>query len=233
MADDRDAADAEWAVPPPEESQAQAIDPQDGQTAADPEAVDDKPGSPSGEESQAQLSDSPDECTVDDGDTARSARSGVRLAVVFGLVSVVALSGAGGWLGWRAYHAQQAQVQRNVFLQTGRQAALNLTTIDYNQAEADVQRILDSATGAFYDDFQRRSPAFVNVVQQARSKSEGTITAAALESDQGDQAQVLVAVTVKSSNAAAADQPPRAWRMRIQVQRVGEGAKVSNVEFVP
>jgi Mce-associated membrane protein len=233
VADDRDAVDGEWAVPQADESKARAIDPEDGQTAADREAADDERGSPLGDESEAQPADPCDERTVDDGDAAKSPRSGVRLAMVFGLVSVLALTGAGGWLGWRAYHAHQAQVQRNVFLQTGRQAALNLTTIDYNRAEADVQRILDSATGTFYDDFQRRSPAFVNVVQQGRSKSEGAITAAGLESEQGDQAQVLVAVTVKSSNAAAADQPPRAWRMRIQVQRVGEGAKVSNVEFVP
>ena len=44
---------------------------------------------------------------------------------------------------------------------------------------------------------------------------------------------MLVAVTVKSSNVAAADQPPRAWRMRLSVLRVGGNVKVSNVEFVP
>jgi Mce-associated membrane protein len=44
---------------------------------------------------------------------------------------------------------------------------------------------------------------------------------------------VLVAVTVKASNAVAADQEQRAWRMRISVQKVGEQVKVSNVEFVP
>ena len=46
-------------------------------------------------------------------------------------------------------------------------------------------------------------------------------------------AQVLVAVTVKTSNAGAPDQAPRAWRMRITVQKVGDEAKVANVEFVP
>jgi Mce-associated membrane protein len=40
-------------------------------------------------------------------------------------------------------------------------------------------------------------------------------------------------VTVKTANAGAAEQPPRAWRMRIQVQKVADQAKVSNVEFVP
>lgn len=219
MADDRDAADGESALRPSDESagEGEVTDSRDGETTDVSAAGDDADALSSG----------------DDPEAAETSPSGVRLAVVFGLVSVLALSGAGSWLGWRAYQDHQAQAQRSLFLQTGRQAALNLTTIDYSQAEADVQRILDSATGAFYDDFQRRSPAFVNVVQQARSKSEGTITAAGLESEHGDQARVLVAVTVKSSNAAAADQPLRAWRMRIDVQRVGAGAKVSNVEFVP
>jgi Mce-associated membrane protein len=38
---------------------------------------------------------------------------------------------------------------------------------------------------------------------------------------------------VKTSNAGAAQQEPRAWRMRITVQKVGDDAKVSQVEFVP
>jgi Mce-associated membrane protein len=201
--------------------------------AEDPGAVDGGLASrPACDESEIQTTESHDDSTSDHTRGAQAPPSGVRLAVLFGLVSALALTGAGGWLGWRAYQSRQDHVQLNLFVQTGRHAALNLTTIDYNEAEADVQRILDSATGTFYDDFQRRSRAFVYVAQQARAKSEGTITAAGLESEHGDQAQVLVAVTVKSSNAAAADQPPRAWRMRINVQRVGEGAKVSNVEFV-
>jgi Mce-associated membrane protein len=61
----------------------------------------------------------------------------------------------------------------------------------------------------------------------------GTVTAAGLESASADHAQVLVAVSVKTSNAGAADNQPRAWRMRISVRKIGDQAKVSNVEFVP
>jgi len=38
---------------------------------------------------------------------------------------------------------------------------------------------------------------------------------------------------VKTTLAGAPQQDPRAWRMRIDVQRVGEQVKVANVEFVP
>jgi Mce-associated membrane protein len=96
-----------------------------------------------------------------------------------------------------------------------------------------VQRILDLATGTFLDDFSKRSQPFVEVVKQAKSVSVGTVTVAGLESVTGNAAQVLVAVSVKTSNAGAPEQEPRAWRMRIVVQEVGDQTKVSKVEFVP
>jgi Mce-associated membrane protein len=164
---------------------------------------------------------------------AKPPMSHVRLATIVGLILVVALAGLTGWLGFRTYQSHKADEQRKLFLQVGRQGALNLTTIDWQHAEGDVQRILDSATGTFYDDFQKRSQPFVEVVKQAQSKSVGSIAEAGVESISGDSAQVLVAVTVKTSNAGAPDQAPRAWRMRISVQKVGDEAKVSNVEFVP
>lgn len=40
-------------------------------------------------------------------------------------------------------------------------------------------------------------------------------------------------MTVKTSNAGAAEQQPRVWRMRIMVQKLADQTKVSNVEFVP
>ena len=186
------------------------------------------------EPSEDDASDDDDD--VADYDEAASAKprmSHLRLATIVGLVLVVALAGLTGWLGFRTYQSHKADEQRNLYLQVGRQGALNLTTIDWQQADANVQRILDSATGTFYDDFQKRAGPFVEVVKQAQSKSVGTIAEAGLESESDDSAQVLVAVTVKTSNAGAPDQAPRAWRMRISVQKVGDEAKVSNVEFVP
>jgi Mce-associated membrane protein len=156
-----------------------------------------------------------------------------RAALVVGLAMILAIGTLAGWLGFRTYQAHQAMEQRELFLQAGRQGAVNLTTIDFAEADTDIQRILDSATGTFYDDFSKRSQPFVDVVKQAQSKSVGTVTAAGLESASADQAQVLVAVSVKTSNVGAADNQPRAWRMRISVQKIGDQAKVSNVEFVP
>jgi Mce-associated membrane protein len=160
-------------------------------------------------------------------------RPGERLAMVAGLMILVVLSGLVTWTGYRAYASHRAQQERNLFLHSARQAALNLTSIDYTKADADVHRILDSATGNFYDMFQKQSQPFIDVVTKAQSKSEGTIIESGVESEHGAQAQVLVAVDVRTTTAGSAAQDPRSWRMRITVQKVGDGAKVADVEFVP
>jgi Mce-associated membrane protein len=157
--------------------------------------------------------------------------SGLTLAACAAVVA--GLAGLTGWLGYQHYQSHQAQQRHNVFLQAARQAALNLTTISYREAGADVARILDSATGQFRDDFQQRSQPFIEVVNKAQSTSVGTIIDAGVQSEQDNQAQVLLAVNVDTSLAGTPEPQPRAWRMRVTVQRVGSGAKASNVEFVP
>lgn len=190
----------------------------------------------------------PETAGSEDGDGAESAPVG-RLArwralapgrrlsraasalVASGLI-VAALAGLSGWLGYRAYQKHDAQARQNLYVATARQGAVNLTTINYTQVDADVQRILDLATGAFRDEFEQRAKPFMEVVKAAQSKSEGTVTDAGLESQRGDSAQVLVAVAVKSRTAGG-EEAPREWRMRIEVRSTGDDAKVSNVVFVP
>ncbi|WP_319453099.1 MULTISPECIES: mammalian cell entry protein [unclassified Mycobacterium] len=183
--------------------------------------------------------DTTEDDEITDDDTAnvnggkRPPRSPVRLAVAVSLVAIAILAGLISWLSYRGYQSHQVQQQRQQFLDVGRQAALNLTTIDFDEVDADVSRILNSATGTFLVDFQKRSQPFIDVVKQAKSKSEGTVSEAGVESMQGNQAQVLVAVQVKTSIVGDTEQQPRGWRMRIDVQKVGNDLKISNVQFVP
>jgi Mce-associated membrane protein len=204
----------------------EADSPEDSATAGVSEAGSDELDAHEGNDSEA------------DGDDAevvpvRHRRSHVLQALVVGLAVVTALAALAGWVGFRAYQSHSADQQRSLFLQVGRQGAINLTTIDWQHADTDVQRILNSATGTFFDDFSKRSQPFIDVVKQAQSTSVGTVTEAGVESATGDSAQILVAVSVKTSNIGAPEQKPRAWRMRINVQRVGDEAKISNVGFVP
>ena len=200
------------------------------------EKLDDNTVEQSGTEVADELDGTGDEAETDPDAGAAAPRapmSHVRLATIAGLVAVVALAGVSGWLGFRAYESRQLADQRQVFVQVGRQGAVNLTTIDFQNVDADVARILDSATGTFYDDFQKRAQPFAEVVRQVKSKSVGTVTEAGLESETPDSAQVLVAVTVNTAVEGQPEQAPRAWRMRITVEKTAEDVKVSNVEFVP
>lgn len=155
-----------------------------------------------------------------------------RWALLAGLTAVVVLGALVGWLGFRAYESRTAELQRNLFLQVARQGAVNLTTFDYQHVDADVQRILGSATGTFYDNFSHRSRSFIDTVKHSQSESAGTVTEAGVESQTRDEGQVLLAVTVKTVNSGSAEQKPQALRMRITVHKVGDGGKVSNVAFL-
>jgi Mce-associated membrane protein len=165
--------------------------------------------------------------------SARSPMSAPRLAILVGLAVVAVLAALVGWSGFRLIQSHQAQAQRSQFLQVARQGALNLTTIDWQHADADVHRILDVATGEFYDDFANRSQPFIDMVKQAKAKTVGTIKEAGLESETAESARALVAVSVLTSSADEPGETPREWRMRIDVQKVDDRLKVSNVGFVP
>lgn len=177
--------------------------------------------------------DAGDEATEDvaDGAVQPTGAGPLRRAAIMGVVLVLALAGLTGWLGFRTYESHRAAQQRDTFLEVGRQAALNLTNVDWEHAEEDVQRVLDSATGTFYDEFQKRAESFTEVVKQAKSKSVGTIDAAGLASASDNEGEVLVAVTINTSNAGAPEQAPQHWRMELTVQKIGDVVKVSKVDF--
>ncbi|CDO90400.1 hypothetical protein AWC29_25850 [Mycobacterium triplex] len=176
---------------------------------------------------------SDDDAGADDAAPAKRRMPPLRLAAIAGAAIIVALAATVGWLGFRSYQSHQAEAQRQMFLQIGRQCALNLTTIDWQHADGDVQRVLDSATGQFYDQFSKRKQPFIDVLKKAQSKSVGTITEAGVESESGDKAQILVAVSIKTTNLGVEDPAPRQWRMRITVEKSGSETKISNVAFVP
>jgi Mce-associated membrane protein len=159
-------------------------------------------------------------------------KSPTAVGVSFGVLVLIGLGSVTGWLGFQAYHAHAAQRHRDLLVATARQAAVNLTSIDVTEVERDIERVLESSTGTFHDDFQQRSEPFVDAVKQAQSKSVGTVTAAAIESQSGDQTQVLVGVSVQTTIPGTPEQHPRNWRLRISVQMVNDAAKVSDVQFV-
>src|SRR6476646_10612349 len=99
-----------------------------------------------------------------------------RIALIAGLAAGVVLATLVGWLGFRAYQAHNLDAQRNLFVQAASRGAANLLTVDYEHADADAQRILDSATGKFYDSFARRKQSYEDNAKRMRSQLVGTVT---------------------------------------------------------
>lgn len=121
------------------------------------------------------------------------------------------------------------------FAAAARQGVVTLTSLDFNNAKHDVQRILDDSTGTFRDDMAKVADDFVAVVEQSKVVERGSVQAVAVDLDSvtDDSAVVLVASTSEVTNAAGAKQDPRKFRLIVTITREGDQLKMSKVEFVP
>ncbi|MCV6981107.1 mammalian cell entry protein [Mycolicibacterium pulveris] len=153
-------------------------------------------------------------------------------ALAFGLGLLAALTALFCWFGVQDFEIAREHKQRDRFLAAGRDGVLRLTTISDTDVEAKVEQILDTSTGEFHEDFQQRSAWFIDTVKRSKSKTVGTVLEVGLETVDTDRAEVLVAVSVKTS-LTGTQAPARLWRMRISLQDVNGEAKVSDVEFIP
>ncbi|MGE2723756.1 hypothetical protein [Mycolicibacterium pulveris] len=144
-----------------------------------------------------------------------------------------ALLAASGYMVWQHREAADLEKLQAEYAAAGRQSVVTLMSLDFNNAEADVQRIIDNSTGQFRTDFEAQAKDFVQVAQDSKVVTDVTVNSTAVESMNQDSAVVLVAATSRVTNAAGAQQEPRAWRLSVDLQRDGDQIKMSKVEFVP
>ena len=130
-------------------------------------------------------------------------------------------------------HVVAEQRRAAEFTAAARQGVVTLMSLDYNDAQDVVKRILDNTTGEFRNDFQSQADEFAKVAQSSRVITEATVNATAVQSMATDTGTVLVAVTTQVSNAASKEQQPRTWRLRVDLARDGGQLKLAKVEFVP
>ena len=227
---------------------------------AEAEAADTDPDADDVDESESETdeddvdeSDSEtDEDDVDESDsetdeeTVESAAPGSRLArwrrrlpllsatsKVAAIILICAFVGATGYMLWYERQASERHQRAASFVAGAKQGVVNMTSLDFNRAKEDVQRLLDSSTGEFRDDFQQRAKDFVSVVEQSKVVTQGTINATAVESMGEHSASILVAATSRITNAAGAKDEARVWRLRVTVTEDGGQYKMSKLEFVP
>ncbi|MGZ5377545.1 MAG: hypothetical protein ACXWD8_05835 [Mycobacterium sp.] len=187
---------------------------------------------------EAVVAEQPDTAREEQGETApRGRRWGLILKIVamtlavLGTAALITVSVLMVNQHRKAVATQQLGAE---YQAAGRQSVVTLMSLDFNNAEADVQRIIDNTTGQFQKDFQDQQADFIKVAQDAKVITDVNVTATAVESMTPTSAVVLIAATSRVTNSSGAKQEPRAWRLSVNLERVDGGqVKMSKVEFVP
>ena len=112
------------------------------------------------------------------------------------------------------------------------QSALNLTSIDNEEFDADVQRVLEGATGAFRTDFEARSKDLKAVLTENKVVSEGKVIETGLVDIDASSATALVVVDSNVKNTAAPEGRVNTYRMKLQLELVDGKWLTSMLEFV-
>ncbi|BBZ71927.1 hypothetical protein [Mycobacterium paraseoulense] len=192
------------------------------------------------EEAEAE-EEASDESTENAEPESTSARSRRRLRLpslsvtwkAAAIILICAFVAASGYMIWERHETTDRNQRTANFVAGARQGVVNMFSMDFNRAKEDVQRVIDSSTGQFRDDFQQRAKDFTTVVEQSKVVTQGTVNAAAVQSIDGNSALVLVAASSRISNAAGAKDEPRNWRLKVTVTDDGGQYKMSKLEFVP
>ncbi|WP_263987971.1 hypothetical protein, partial [Mycobacterium conspicuum] len=162
-----------------------------------------------------------------------SATWAAALAKPLAMVLILGLAVASGYMLLKQQQVTRQQQRTAAFVAGAKRGVINLTSQDFNRAKEHVQRVIDSCTGEFKDQYQQRAADFTRAVQESKAITEGTVNGAAVESMDAHSAKVLVSATSRVTNKPDAKDDPRTWRLKVTVVDDGGQYKMSNVEFVP
>lgn len=165
-------------------------------------------------------------------------RLGARLRTVLvsaAVLLLVLLIVAGGFLHQRRSANTRLADTRAEVVGIARQEAVNLMSLSYNTADADLKRILSLATGAVAKQFESQRGTIGKYLGQAKSTSRGQVKSAGLVSLGHDHAVVMVAadatVSNNESSNAGLKNVVKHYRMSMTLQRVHGHWLVSDVGF--
>jgi len=207
--------------------------------ATDATDVPDAPDAGVAAEGATEVPDADQRADVEDAAPARRRRPRLPRPTWRGIVAALvilvtaALLALSGYMIWEHREAERLRQLDAEYSAAARQSVVTLMSLNFNNAEEDVQRIIDNSTGEFKDDFELQAQDFVQVAQDSKVITEVSVNATGVESMTEDSAVVLVAASSRVTNTGGANQEPRTWRLSVHLQREGDQLKMSKVEFVP
>lgn len=154
-------------------------------------------------------------------------------SAVIAALLIMCFAGAYGYMVWQHRDVIHREQRAARFIAGARQGVVNMTSLDSKKAKEDVQRVINSSTGEFRNEFQDHAKEFAMVIERSKVATEGTVDAAAIDSMQERSASVLVSARSRVSNSAGAKDEPRTWRLRVTVTEDAGDYKMSKVDFVP
>lgn len=156
-----------------------------------------------------------------------------RRAVLWALVALsVLLAAAAIALGILLRGYAQEQDARQAAVQAARQSALNLTTIDYEDFDAAVARVLEGATGRFSEEYESNSGKLKDLLLENEVKSEGKVIEAGIVRSDRTNATVLVVVDSTVRNTETPEGRVNTNRMQLEVEKVDGRWRTSTLQFV-
>ncbi|MCW2608145.1 MAG: hypothetical protein JWO60_2838 [Frankiales bacterium] len=171
-------------------------------------------------------------------DPAPPTRTGLRavlggtLGLALWSLLVLALLVTAAVFGLQWFRAEQRADVRADALQAARQEALNLTSVDGTDVKADLDRVLEGASGQFRQEFEAQAARLSTVLEENQVRAEGNVLDAGLTRADGDSATALVVIDSVVRNKAIPDGQTRTYRMQLELERVGSRWLTNRLEFV-
>ena len=124
------------------------------------------------------FAEAPDDAAVVADQPRRRRASGQRVAAVaVASLLLCALLAASGFMLWQGHQASERQAQEAEFAAAARQGVVNLMSLDFNNGDADIKRLIDSTTGQFRDDFEKSKNDFLTVMKDSKVVTKAEVKA--------------------------------------------------------
>lgn len=164
---------------------------------------------------------------------ARRPLSRRTLAILLALLgaATVALAVVAVMLGTKVSAAQKSAERRDAAVHAAKQAGVNLATMDYRHADANVQRVIGGLTGEAKGYMEKSGRTqLTKQLGKVKTWSVGQALSAAVVSSNANSAQVMVVVDQTVRSAEVPNGVVHHLRWQMTVARDGQRWLVSKLE---
>ncbi|MDR3665059.1 MAG: hypothetical protein P4L86_32525, partial [Mycobacterium sp.] len=154
------------------------------------------------------------------------------IAVGVAALACCTLLGIGAALSWNHHVAQTHRQQQQRAAAAARQGVIDVMSLNFVNAEDDMRRVMDNATGRFKEEFQGQQFILVRQLIDAKVVTHVDVTGVAVQSASDDSAVVLVATTSQAANTKDPHPAPKRFRLVVTLTKDQGRLKISQLDYV-